>query len=89
LDSRGYNITLLPTFIIERKATFQLEVSANKAVIFSHLTSQTPWNLDPRVGTAGLSREKDVKKPWNTCCWCHCTTVSVFICLSKHKASRC
>jgi hypothetical protein len=28
--------TLLPTFFIERKAKFQLQVSENKIVIFSH-----------------------------------------------------
>jgi len=34
LDSRSHKIALLPKFIIYRKAKFQLEVSANKAVIF-------------------------------------------------------
>jgi hypothetical protein len=48
-----------------------------------------PSNLDPRLGTAGLSRENDVRKPWNTCSWCCHNTVSVFICLSQHKALQC
>jgi len=76
-------------WLVHRHPDIQLGVSANKAVIFSHPSSQTPWNPDPRLGTAGLSRANDVRKPWNTCSWCHCTTVSVFICLSKHKVSQC
>jgi len=35
----------LPTFVIESKAKFQLEVSENGVVIFSHPSSWTTWNL--------------------------------------------
>jgi len=50
LDSGGHNITLLPTFIIERKAKFQLEGSANKAVIFfpSNFTDPLKSGLQAR-----------------------------------------
>jgi len=56
-------ITLLPAYIIEWAAKFQLEVKENK-VLFPHPSSQNPWNLsmapkgseDPRLINPGLSR---------------------------------
>jgi len=35
-------LTLLPTFITDCKAKFQIEVSENKVVISSHPPSRTP-----------------------------------------------
>jgi len=49
LDSRGHKIALLPKFIIHQKAKFQLEVSANKAVIFFPIQVHRP----PEIWTPG------------------------------------
>jgi hypothetical protein len=43
----------LPAFIIEIKAKYQLEVSENKVVIFSHSSTWTSLGpVDPRLQTA-------------------------------------
>jgi len=49
LDSRGYNTTLLPTFIIEQKAKFQLEFRASKAVIFFPSNFTDPLKFGPQA----------------------------------------
>jgi len=49
LDSRGHKIALLPKFIIYRKAKFQLEESANKAVIFFPSKFTDPLKSGPQA----------------------------------------
>ena len=58
MDSRGYNTTLLPTFIIERKAKFQLEGSANKAVIFFLSKFTDPLKSGPQARNSWPKQRK-------------------------------
>jgi len=48
LDSKGHKIALLPNLIIYQKAKFQLEVSANKAVIFFPYKFTDPLKSGPQ-----------------------------------------
>jgi len=49
LDSRGHKIALLPKLIIYLKAKFQLEVSANKAVILFPTKFRDPLKFGPQA----------------------------------------
>ena len=58
MDPKGHKITLLPTFIIEQKTKFQLEVSANKAAIFFPSKFTDPLKSGPQARNSWPKQRK-------------------------------
>jgi len=53
---------MLPTFIIEQKGKFQLEVSANKAVIFSSSNFTDPLKSGPQARNSWPKQRKECEE---------------------------